>query len=76
MPTIHEPSMRIRTRASECQCAQCPPERVCAWACAQGAGVEELVAGAALMLEGRLSPYLAEPGAEAVRDALWESYNP
>ena len=44
--------VRIRTIASEYQCEDCPPERVCAWGCIQGAGVEEIIIGAALALEG------------------------
>ena len=39
--------VRIRTRASQYQCETCPSERVYAWACVQGAGIEEIVIGVA-----------------------------
>ncbi len=65
----HNPTLRIRTTASAYQCECCPPERVCAWACLQGAGVEEIVIGASLALEG------LPGGPDAAREALWDSFN-
>ena len=66
---------RIRTTASQSCCDDCPPERVCAWGCVQGAGIEDAIIGAALALEG--SPGVQfDPGSEPTRAALWDSFNP
>lgn len=65
----------IRTMASQHCCDDCPPERVCAWGCVQGAGIEEAIIGAALALEGAPGvPF--SPGSEPTRAALWDSFNP
>ncbi len=66
---------RLRTTASAFKCDCCPPDRVCAWACLQGAGIEEIIIGAALALEGVPGRALAEPGVEATSTALWDSFN-
>ncbi len=62
----------IWVTASPSPCDDCPPERVCAWACMQGMGVEEIVIGAALAREGVLDQATA---GDAVRAALWGRYN-
>jgi hypothetical protein len=66
-----------RSSASSHQCDECPPERICAWACVQGAGLEEIVVGAMLALEGRTSPalLLCEPDTQPITEAIWDSYN-
>ncbi|HEC24365.1 MAG TPA: hypothetical protein ENI95_15785 [Chloroflexi bacterium] len=69
------PPLRLRTRASPSRCRDCPPERVCAWACVQGAGIEDIVIGAVLALEGLSAPPALPEGAEPSRAALWESFN-
>lgn len=74
--TVSQPPVRLLARASAYRCATCPPERVCAWACIQGAGMEDIVAGAALA--ERLGPLPTGPQVEditSVRLCLWERYN-
>ncbi len=65
---------RIRDRAARCE--QCPPDRVCAWCCEQGAGVEDILIGAVL---ARSSGWALKPecasATGAVSRALWETYN-
>jgi hypothetical protein len=63
--------------ASPHRCLECPPERICAWACVQGASVEEIVVGAMLTLEDRASPALPfhEPDIQPITEAIWDSYN-
>lgn len=67
--------LRLRATASQYQCDCCPPDRVCAWACVQGAGVEEIIYSAILALEGIPGPELSEPGGEPSHAALWDSFN-
>ncbi len=74
MPDEHETTLRIRTSASAYCCECCPPERACAWACLQGAGVEEIVIGAALALEG-VPGAAVTPGADPAHAAMWDSFN-
>ena len=68
---------RLNTRASAYRCQDCPPDRVCAWACTQGANLEEIVAGAVLMEEGKLAPAASrvEPEIKAVSDEICVSYD-
>lgn len=76
MSQRREPVTKLRLTASRYTCADCPPERVCAWGCLQGAGVAEIVIGAALALDGLPDPGLPpSPGEEHTRRALWESFN-
>lgn len=58
------------------RCRNCPPDCICAWSCIQGAGIEEIVIGAALD-EGQLwaQAQASAPGSEVVSRALWETYN-
>ena len=75
-PPERDPPVRLMARTSAARCEICPPERVCAWACIQGAGLADIVAGAALA--ERLASLPAGPHAEdvdSVREELWESYN-
>ncbi len=67
----------LKTRASSAQCASCPPDRVCAWACVQGANMEEVAAGAYLMAVGRLNPALppVAPEIQTVEDEVFEGFN-
>lgn len=67
-----EAMWRIQATASRSQCDGCPPERVCAWACVQGRGVEEIVIGAALAREDTLDRVAA---GRSGCDALWDRYN-
>ncbi|GEM_PF-2564474 len=66
-----------RSSASPHRCNECPPERICAWACVQGAGIEEIVVGAMLALEERISPapFPCEPETQPITEAIWDSYN-
>lgn len=68
-----QPQIRIRTTASPAQCAACPPDRVCAWACVQGFSPEDVIIGASLALEGvpNYHPALTDDSS----DALWSSFN-
>jgi hypothetical protein len=66
---------RIRTTASRYQCDCCPPDRVCAWACVQGAGVMDIIAGASLALEGVPDGTHAAPEPPGCDPALWDCYN-
>lgn len=68
--------LRLKTRASEARCKNCPPDRVCAWDCVQGASYEDILIGA--VLEQSQSWALEDPaeaGLEPMRNALWETFN-
>ncbi len=75
MSTDSQPARRLLTRASEERCKHCPPDRVCAWDCVQGAGITDIVIGA--MLEQSDSWALRQAPADqgAVEQALWELFN-
>ncbi len=75
MTPKHDSPLRLLDRASGCRCANCPPKRVCAWACIQGASVEDILIGAVLeqSQDWALEPVAA--GREAPHHALWESFN-
>lgn len=66
-----------RSLVSPHQCHECPPERICAWACTQGACIEEIVVGTALALESPIlsSLLLCEPDVQPITEAVWDSYN-
>ncbi|MEP0762121.1 MAG: hypothetical protein HRF48_05215 [Chloroflexota bacterium] len=66
---------RLLERASDCRCAHCPPERVCAWSCVQGLSPFDIVIGAALEQSDSWALQTPAPGQEAVHQALWETYN-
>lgn len=66
--------LRLRTRASEHHCGCCPPQRVCAWDCVQGAGMMDILYGAILALEGASSG-VGRAASEPTHTALWECYN-
>lgn len=68
-------TFRLKTRASECQCANCQPDRVCAWCCVQGTNTADIVAGAALEQRQNWALQTSEPGIEPIRQALWEVFN-
>ena len=67
--------VRLLSRASESRCAHCPPERVCAWACIQGAGVEDILIGAVLEQSQSWALERTEPGVEEIDPALWDAFN-
>jgi len=76
MTELKELTLRIRTTASCYQCDACPPDRVCAWACLQGASPEDIVIAASLVLDGVPGWYTpVVEGAEPTHDALWGSFN-
>ncbi len=53
------------------RCNECPPGRVCAWDCAQGQGVLEIMMGEALAEQARVAlPVDREP----TQQALYEIY--
>jgi hypothetical protein len=72
-PIEHPP--RLLCRASESRCASCPPDRVCAWACIQGTGVEDIVIGAMLEQSQNWPLRSSDPECTAAQQALWETYN-
>ena len=55
------------------RCANCPPERVCAWDCEQGQGVLEILMGEALAEQARLA-WPNTIGNEPTRQALYDIY--
>ena len=59
----------------EADCANCPPDRVCAWACEQGMGVLEVLMGEALAEEARKAPWPVEPEVAPISQAILELYN-
>jgi hypothetical protein len=69
------PTYRLLTRASESRCQHCPPERVCAWGCVQGASYEDILIGAVLEQSHSWALETPEAGIEASREALWETFN-
>ena len=75
MTSQPQPPVRLLTRANECRCENCPPDRVCAWACVQGTNTADIVIGAVLeqSLDWALEPTTAEP--ETTRQALWDTFN-
>lgn len=75
MPPAPSCSRRLLQRASPTRCAHCPPDRVCAWACIQGAGYQDILIGAVLERSRSWALERAEPGQDAVQQALWEMYN-
>jgi hypothetical protein len=53
------------------RCADCPPERVCAWDCEQGQGLLEILMGEALAEQARL---MLPVGSEPTQQALYDIY--
>lgn len=69
-------STRLLPRSTESRCRTCPPERVCAWDCVQGAGAADIVTGAALEQSANWAlDSTTPPGTGAISRALWEVYN-
>ncbi|HML22625.1 MAG TPA: hypothetical protein PKD09_13315 [Aggregatilinea sp.] len=63
-------------RSDEARCRICPPERVCAWDCIQGANAEEIVINSLLEQRASSAPDIATPsGTDDTSRALWEVYN-
>jgi hypothetical protein len=61
---------------SESRCQHCPPERVCAWDCIQGAGVADILIGAVLEQSQSWALETELPtGQEATHRALWVLFN-
>jgi hypothetical protein len=74
--TPHTPqSYRLLDRANENRCKHCPPDRVCAWDCVQGAGYEDIVIGAVLEQSQSWALEQSESAPDANRQALWDMYN-
>ena len=55
------------------RCDNCPPKRVCAWACEQGQGVLEIMMGEALAEQARLALPIAVD-LDPAQQALYEAY--
>ena len=66
---------RLLTQASESRCKNCPPDRVCAWACVQGAGFTDILIGEVLEQSSDWALKHTDPGQEPTREALWDSFN-
>jgi hypothetical protein len=66
---------KLLTRANQARCQYCPPERVCAWTCVQGAGSADILVGAVLEQSTSWALQAPEPGLEAVRQGLWDTFN-
>lgn len=57
------------------RCADCPPERVCAWDCEQGRGVLEIMMGEALAEQARRAARTPIGlDAEPIERVLYEIY--
>lgn len=70
-----KPTLTIRTTASAYRCQDCPPDRVCAWGCIQGAGVEEIIITASLALEDdRWSLKMPQPPEQSQDNAEPDSF--
>jgi hypothetical protein len=69
-------SYSFSTNVDPQRCMECPPERVCAWACQQGWGAHEILIEMSLIDQGVLSPHPnPQVDIDNVRNALWEDYN-
>ncbi len=70
----HVFNSRIRTTPCAAKCADCPPDRVCAWACQQGASMDDIVIGFILDLEGKLGHAPLDPAAGGAQDSfgIWD----
>lgn len=66
---------RLKKHATASRCAQCPPERVCAWDCVQGASDADILVGAVLEQSQSWALEHTEPGQEAANQALWDTFN-
>ncbi len=56
-------------------CALCPPDRVCAWACCQGAGAVDVIIEMALIEDRVLAPSrIEEESSKAPYWPLLEAY--
>ncbi len=75
MTYLTERPTRLLRQTNESRCATCPPDRICAWACVQGAGVEDIVIGAMLEQSQSWALQTSEPETAAAQQALWETYN-
>jgi hypothetical protein len=75
MTPQNERPVRLLIRPSESRCQRCPPDRVCAWACAQGAGIEDILIGAVLEQSRSWALESAEPAVKATDQALWDLFN-
>jgi hypothetical protein len=75
MPPKPQPSIRLLTRVRESRCQHCPPERVCAWACAQGTSYPDVLAGAVLEQSRHWSLELPDLAAGSPGQALWDAFN-
>jgi hypothetical protein len=67
--------VRLLSCASESRCRQCPPDRICAWACLQGTSIPDRTIGA--VLEQNSNWALKPAPFEASDDAqiLWDAFN-
>ena len=75
MPEKTQATVRPLTRMNEARCAQCPPERLCAWDCIQGASPMDMIIGAALEQSDNWALHAPDASHETVSRALWEVYN-
>lgn len=75
MPEPKPSNTRPLTRMNEARCAQCPPDRVCAWDCIQGASPMDIIIGAALEQGESWALQAPDASRETVSQALWEMYN-
>ncbi|NDJ76027.1 MAG: hypothetical protein GYB65_07190 [Chloroflexi bacterium] len=72
-PEKNQPDYRLLTRMSESRCKDCPPDRVCAWGCIQGAGTADILIGAVLEQSQSWATETTEPSPES--QALWDTFN-
>lgn len=75
MATQTQSFTRLLDHASERRCQNCPPDRVCAWACVQGMNVEDIIIGALLENSPSWVFQTKYPEAEPIHQALWDSFN-
>lgn len=71
-----QPTPEAPTCVDPERCAECPPDKVCAWACEQGWGMHEIAIENQLIADGVLPPQ-PDPteDVQCVRQAMWDRYN-
>jgi len=70
-----EHAIHLLNCMNESRCQNCSPDRVCAWDCIQGAGIEDILIGAVLEQSLDWALFSEQPESQPVHQALWDSFN-